>query len=348
MANVPADRCRVPQAFWRAAEHVGLQPTAILRQARLPVTLHLAAQQLVTTAQLFAIWSALEVLSGDPALGIRLVEAADAAGHQPLFLAACYASNYGDGLARIARFKRFASPELFRQEKCSGEVAISREWLYATLPEPAVSVMVSFGFLVALGRKGTGQPLSPVRVDFAHRGSASDAHRRFFACPVTFGAPRNSLVLKSEDLDRPFPGHNAEILNMLTPALRASLGDFGPDSTVSEQVKVVLKRCLASGRPEIAGVARDLGTSERTLQRRITDDGTTFRDLLTEARRELCRELLSDEALEMDEVACLLGYQDASSFYRAFREWEGDTPSRWRARNSDVARAGMNSKQALH
>ena len=336
MATVPADRCRVPQAFWRAAEHLGLQPTAILRLARLPVTLHLRDQQLVTTAQMFAIWSALEELADDPAVGIRLVEASDAAGHQPLFLAACYAASYRDGLARIARFKRFASPELFHQEEGAGEVSIHREWLYSTGPEPAASVDVSFGFLIALGRKGTGQALSPLRIDFSRAGSASATHRRYFDCPINFGAARNLLVLKPEDLDRPFPGHNDEILEILTPALKAALGDFGPESTVSDQVKIVLKRSLASGRPEIAGVARDLGTSERTLQRRITDEGTTFRDLLTDARRELCRQLLPDETLEVDEVACLLGYQDASSFYRAFREWEDDTPSRWRARHIEA------------
>ena len=348
MGVVPAERCRMPQAFWRAVASVGLQPTAILRLARLPVTLHLRAQQLITTAQLFAIWSALEELANDPAIGIKLVEASDAAGHQPLFLAACYAANYKDGLARIARFKRFGSPEILHQKECDREVVISREWFYATEPEPGVFVDVSFGLLVALGRKGTDQPLSPLRVDFSRPGPASDAHRRFFNCPITFDAPCNALVLKSKDLDRPFPGHNAEILDMLTPALKAALGDFGPDSAVSAQVKVVLKRMLASGRPEIAGVARDLGMSERTLQRRITNDGTTFRQLLTEARHELCRQLLLDEALDVDEVACLLGYQDASSFYRAFREWEGETPNRWRTRNAGVVDPVIKPKKSWH
>ncbi|HTO67103.1 MAG TPA: helix-turn-helix domain-containing protein, partial [Bradyrhizobium sp.] len=56
----------------------------------------------------------------------------------------------------------------------------------------------------------------------------------------------------------------------------------------------------------------------------------SFRELLIEARQELGRQLLSDPSAEIDEVACLLGYQDATSFYRAFRYWEGVTPSRWR------------------
>ncbi|TIT07718.1 MAG: helix-turn-helix domain-containing protein, partial [Mesorhizobium sp.] len=152
----------------------------------------------------------------------------------------------------------------------------------------------------------------------------------YFGCPVRYGAPRDLLVLRSTDLDRPFPGHNPELLEILTPALSAALGELSAQSSICEQVKSVLKRSLASGRPELSDIARELGMSERTLQRRITEQGTSFRELLVDARQELGRQLLSDPTADIDEVACLLGYQDASSFYRAFREWEGTTPNRWR------------------
>jgi AraC-like DNA-binding protein len=69
------------------------------------------------------------------------------------------------------------------------------------------------------------------------------------------------------------------------------------------------------------------------LQRRITAEGTTFRVLLSEARRELGERLLSDQSISIDEVAILLGYQDTSSFYRAFKSREGVTPHSWRKQN---------------
>jgi AraC-like DNA-binding protein len=74
--------------------------------------------------------------------------------------------------------------------------------------------------------------------------------------------------------------------------------------------------------------------SDRTLQRRITEDGTTFRILLTEARQELARELLSAGDASLEEVAYLLGYQDVNAFHRAFKEWEGITPGEWRERRA--------------
>jgi AraC-like DNA-binding protein len=216
-----------------------------------------------------------------------------------------------------------------------------KEWPYASETEPLTSVEMSFAFALALGRRGTGQPLTPVRMEFAHAGPQSEARQTYFGCPIHYGARCNKLVMKSSDLDRPFPGHNMELLDILTPALTAALSEPRVHIAVADQVKTVLKRRLAAGRPEVAEVAHDLGMSERTLQRRITEAGASFRTLLVQARQELSRELLPDPSIDLDEVACLLGYQDTSSFYRAFKDWEGVTPAQWLERNGDSARAGQ-------
>ncbi|MNI96216.1 HTH-type transcriptional regulator VirS [compost metagenome] len=70
--------------------------------------------------------------------------------------------------------------------------------------------------------------------------------------------------------------------------------------------------------------------SDRTLQRRLTEENTSFKHLLTQARHEQAREYLADPSLDIKEVAFLIGYEDQNSFYRAFRLWEGATPSDWR------------------
>jgi AraC-like DNA-binding protein len=68
-----------------------------------------------------------------------------------------------------------------------------------------------------------------------------------------------------------------------------------------------------------------------SLQRRITEDGASFRQLVSEARREPAKQYLLQPSLELGETACLLGYEDLNSFFRAFREWEGMTPGEWKA-----------------
>ncbi len=331
----PADRCKIPAAFWRAVERAGLPPAAVLRQARLPASLFLDDRAFVNTGHYFALWRALEELSHDPAFGLKMVQLSDPSGHPPAFLAAYYARDYRDALARTARFKRLCTPEQLLFDETGTSVVVTTKWLFTAEPEPTIATDVAFATLVTLGRLGTGQPLAPLGVELTRPAPGGGGHETFFACPVAYGAERNALILKPCDLDRPFPGHNPELLAMLGPALSAALEELEAHA-LPAQVKAVLKRTLASGRPEVLAVARELGLSERTLQRRITEAGTTFRDLLAEARRDLGLQLLSDPAADIDEIACLLGYQDTRSFYRAFRQWEGVPPIRWRELKSTM------------
>jgi AraC-like DNA-binding protein len=323
----------VPPAFWRAIERHGFSPPAVLRQARLPATLHLSERGFVTTEQFFALWRAVEDLSPDPAIGLTLTEGTDTALTPPSLLSAFYARDYRDGLLRVARFKQLCTPEEMHVHEENGQATITVEWLYATEPQPRAAVDVAFALMLELGRRATGHHVAPACVELARPDPNEDRHRDYFDCPIRFNAARNALHLWSSDLDRPFPGHNPEMLAMMTPVLVAALEEISAHSSIAEQVKTVLKRRIASGRPDLADIAGELGMSERTLQRRITEHGTTFRQLLEEARRELGRQMLRNATSEINEIAYLLGYQDTSSFYRAFREWEGITPSEWRERH---------------
>jgi len=125
--------------------------------------------------------------------------------------------------------------------------------------------------------------------------------------------------------------HNAELLAMLAPQLEAALADQRLRQTVQDQVKQTLKRLLAGQRPTIQEVAQELNLSARTLQRRLTEGGVTFQQVLEEARRELARHYLLQSSLELNETAYLLGYESANSFFRAFHHWEGTSPGQWRA-----------------
>lgn len=343
MTKVPSDRCKLPRPFWQALEQLGLRPSAVLRQAKLPATLHLDETAIISTSQLFAIWNAVETLSGDPGFGIRLVRETSTANHKLAFLAASYAADFRDGLARIARFNRLCSPDRLRFEEREGELLVTNEWPVGTGSEPYLSVEASFALLLELGRRGTGKHLVPIAVHLRRQDQGADLHAAFFGCPIRFGAKSDRMILNATDLDLPFPGHNPELLQMLTPALAAATREIEAQASVVDQVKATLKRAMASGRPDVASVARELGLSERTLQRRLTAEGKTFRAVLTEARQEFGRQLLSDPSIEVEEVAYLLGFQDTNSFYRAFREWEDVTPGHWRRSHAQDPASSMGS-----
>ncbi len=188
-----------------------------------------------------------------------MVQAVDTAVHPPSSLAAFYARDYRDGLARLARFKRLRTPEQLQIVENGRDCAITAEWQFATQAEPAISVDITFATLVELGRRASGRSIIPRRLELARPGPVSSIHLEYFGCAIRTGVSRNLLVLDSNDLDRPFPGHNPELLEMLTPVLSAALGELEAQSSVAEQVKLVLKRSLASGQPSVSDVARQLG-----------------------------------------------------------------------------------------
>lgn len=331
MKSQAIDRGRFPPTFWRAMRGAGVEPAKALRAAGLSSSLHLDASATYTTAQLFALWKAVEMLSDDPAVALRLLQGADLHGHQPAFIAALYAVDFRDAIGRIERFKRMGACEVFEVEDTEDTWTIAKDWPFATEPEPAVSVDLSFIFLLELGRRGTGRRIIPRRVELMRQGPVATELGDYFGGPIVLASTRNAMTFNRDDLALSFPGHSPEFLDLVTPGLAAAFAEVQEGAEIAERVKAVLKRCLASGRPEVAHVAHELGMSERTLQRRITGEATTFRALLSEARRELSEQLLEDPALQIDEVTYLLGYQDTTSFYRAFREWAGVSPGEWRA-----------------
>jgi AraC-like DNA-binding protein len=326
-----ADRFKAPNAFWIGLTKIGLTPAAVLSQGRVPVTVYDGKKNLVTTAQFFALWRAVAELSSDPAAGLKIATQIDVGNRPPSTMAAYYARDYRDALTRLARFKQLCTPEELQIKIGKDECVIEPVWQHAQEQTPPLLTDATFASFVELGRRSAGHPVNPRRVELKSKPEATRVHEAYFNCPVKFGARRNILVLHTADLDQPFPNHNAELLEMLDPQLDKALKDRSPQSSISEQVKWILRRLLAGARPDVSAVARELGLGDRTLQRRIDDDGTTFRKLLLEARQELAREYLNRPDIDVAEVAFLLGYEDSNSFYRAFRTWERTTPSQWRA-----------------
>ncbi|WP_431323210.1 AraC family transcriptional regulator ligand-binding domain-containing protein [Rhizobium sp. YTU87027] len=329
MAPSRTDVCKIPEAFWRAVESQGLAASEVLRQARLPAGLHKDSTAHISIAQFFDIWCAIEML-GDPGIALRMVRDTNTATHKVAFLAAAYARDYRDGLARFARFKLLCSPDNLECEERDGLMSITIRWPSGTAPEPALSVDATFAMLIELGRRGTGQPLVPVEVELARAGPISQDHMAYYGCPVRTNADKNRITLKSADLDRPFISYNPDLLDMLAPAIGQALRDLEGASSLTAQVKAVIKRSMSGGTPGVAAVSRQLGLSDRSLQRHIAAEGKSFRALLNEARQEMAFRLLEDPLADVQEIAVLTGYEDTNSFYRAFNTWTGSTPAKWR------------------
>ncbi len=211
------------------------------------------------------------------------------------------------------------------------ECRVGFNWILSQELAPPLLIDAVFSATVELGRRGTRLPVRALRVELARNATHREIHEAHYGCPVKFKARRNAIFFRTTDLDLPFVTYNAELLAMLSPQLDQELARRKAEQTLVAKVKWVLVRLLGGHQPGIMTVAKELGMSSRTLQRRITEDGTSFRQLVNDARRELARQYLLQPSLELGETACLLGYEDPNSFFRAFREWEGMTPGEWKA-----------------
>ncbi|MFP5114087.1 helix-turn-helix domain-containing protein [Bacillaceae bacterium C204] len=322
-------RIKIPAGFWAGIHQLGIAPHDVARKARLPLTI--ITDPDVTTDQYFAIWQAYSDLVDDTAEGIiKLTTVFETSHYPPPVLATYHARDYRNALKRMARYKQLCPPESLRITEGIEYCTIELDWLYTEQPGPPMLVGITLAFLLELGRRGTGKPLMARFVEFSHSMGDIQALEAYFGCNIQIGANCNRLTLHRGDLDLPFVSYNEELLEILTPVLDKSLDEQQSSRSITEMVKWIMKRGLTGGRPDIQTVASELGMSDRTLQRRLTDEGTSFKHLLTQVRHKLAQEYLADPSFDIKEVAFMIGYEDQNSFYRAFRIWEGDTPLNWR------------------
>jgi AraC-like DNA-binding protein len=190
-------------------------------------------------------------------------------------------------------------------------------------------------------RQLTSARWSPMEVHFEHAITGrEEALSRFFGAPVSGNqvAKANALSIRNEDLDRPFAGAIPLEDQKLKSILEWHLLDLmGPEAAPAEGLaaltKDIIERRLGRAHVDCASVAAELKLSERSLRRRLMDEGTSFRLLLQEARQERARLILATADLPLSVAAEQLGYSDAATFSRAFKDWTGVSPGRY-SRNS--------------
>ncbi len=331
ISGVAQDRTKLPGSFWTRLKAMGLTPAAVLRHSALPPTVY-SGEGLVTTAQLFALWRTIEELGKDPTLGWKGMSRTGSDQYHPALLAALNARTYRESLERLARYKQLCGAQEFQFTHDGDSFRIEVAWPFAgDEPPPALYLDAVFSLVIELGRRGTESQVTPKRIELKRAEVPGDGLAGYFGCPIKYRSRRDAIVLRAADLALPFVTHNEELLQMLAPQLEKQLQANRTKPGIGDQVKWILGRLLSGSRPDVTMVARELGMSARTLQRRITEAGLTFRQLLIDTRRELARNYLVDGSIEIAEVAFLVGYDDTNSFYRAFRTWEGTTPAEWRA-----------------
>jgi AraC-like DNA-binding protein len=190
--------------------------------------------------------------------------------------------------------------------------------------------------IVAVARDLTGKDLSPVEVRLPlSQPTDSTPYRDFFRGTILFEADGAGLTFRASELNLPIPDADLCLLKYLEDYAQGLL-EAHPiqDSLVSQIWRILMVR-LPAGDPGIEGVAESLGLTVRTVQRRLKEQGTSYRELLDLFRQKTAQKLLANPRVAIKEIGFLLGYQDLGAFYRAFRRWEGCSPLDYRTAQGD-------------
>ncbi|WP_299628094.1 AraC family transcriptional regulator [uncultured Tateyamaria sp.] len=192
------------------------------------------------------------------------------------------------------------------------------------------------GFAVNMKRIVGGE-LTFEFVSFRHScRSHADRYAEYFGCPVRFDSERDAIAFDPAVLDLPNRLGDQAVSDFLTAHLETEISSLADTPSLASTLVRRLTPALSNGLPQAAKIARDIGLSERTLYRRLADEGLTFRDVLAQAQSALAQELLRDSDASIAEIAFLTGFSEQSTFSRAFKRWVGQAPAQFRQQSSNI------------
>lgn len=330
----PSGLARLALLYLDRLTRWGASRAELLREARLHEAQLQDPDARIPLDAMVRLWRATSARLPDPALGLRLGADIRARELGLVGYTMSFSATLGAALERIARYDRIVSDALEVQlEPTEGATWVRIEVQPALRAfRPAADARLAA--LLGVCREITGAPIEPLTVQLPYRRpAAAEEYERFFRGPLEFGALGTAFLLSASDLARPIAAGDPSLTGYLDQLALQALAALGAERTMEDQVRRVLWTDLAAGEAHLERVARTLGLSPRALQRRLAEEKTTFAAVLARLRQDTAQPLLRDGRLAVAEVAYLLGYEDPSSFQRAFRRWTGMSPRTFRRRS---------------
>jgi AraC-like DNA-binding protein len=310
----------------------GMDTSAIRRELSLPETL--AATVQLPLSVIASIAEKIAVGLGDPHYALTLAERVPRGIGGVGELAARTAPTVGAAMDRISRFARIIPPhQNLTWSRGAGEL----RWEYSVpLASPPFAGRHTNEYVVAafyrLMRELVGAKLETKRVWFAHGPVSPRAYATHFGTrEVAFDCESDGIAFDESVADLPVVTADAAMHDVLERYAASLLPAAAPTQDRLHDVEKAVAELLVDGVPSLATIAKRLGLSPRTLQRRLQDEKTTFGDLVDRIRSAAARQHLQGSRLSVSEIAYVLGYSDGRAFARAFERWTGTTPTGFRA-----------------
>jgi len=317
--------------FVEALQSLGVDWRAILRRSDVDPAQLADPDARIPQERFERVWIAAREATGDPCIGLHAGARIHPHAVNLLGYLLLSSATLGAGLRRVDRYQLVLTGEPWIALREIGGAVRVRVGVERGDPAFRASHAEYVAALVlhVLGWVSETR-IDPVEASFEHEAACDPAdYQRVLRCPVKFRAACSELVIDGETLERPSI-HADRALERLHEEFGETLLARAGHPELTRRVRHALAERLESEARDLSSVARRLGMSARSLQRRLADEQTSFRSLVDDLRRELARHHLERRATPIEAIAYLTGFSEVSAFTRAVRRWFGRTPARLR------------------
>ncbi len=209
-------------------------------------------------------------------------------------------------------------------------------WLSYRIYDPRISnrrqdAELSLGMFCNVFKAAHGPGWTPLEIRFEHnKPDGHDEHEMRFGAPVQFGRRTNAIAFRRRDLDALMPDQDPYLASVVEPFLQGRCQSQVNPQDFALAVRNEVKLQLGERLPTVADISQLFGVSATAFQKQLRTHGLSFGDILKAARHELALHYIADPDLALTEIAYCLGYSELSAFSRAFRNWTGMSPQRYR------------------
>jgi AraC-like DNA-binding protein len=315
--------------FAEVARSVGIEPTKLLRQARLPLACLNDQNMRIAVGSVRRLLEASATAAGVEEFGLRMAERGGLANMGAVGLVVREQATVGAAIEALARFIHIQN-EAMRLEIERSDDVITIGMLLRGGHQRATrqSTEYALGRLHAIIRSLFDGDWRPLEIHFMHSPPRNRRyHRHFFGCDVIFDSDRDGILCAASDMDRPIPTAQPLIARYLESRVEAiDVRSEAWDDKVSELVRSLLSNGLCT----MERVAECLACDRRTIHRQLLDCGTSYSAILDAQRTDLVMRLIEDGNRPLVGITELLGFSAQSAMARWFRGRFGCSISQWR------------------
>lgn len=277
--------------------------------------------------QVSSLWHASVKATGDPYFGLKVASNIRPSSFHVVGYSMSCSATLGDALRRFAHYaKLISSSATVELDELDDHAKLSFVFETGGLPPTDQALDTVLAGIVCFSSWLVGSPVYPVEVRFQHSClSNSEEYTKLLKCPVTFDHSEDSVIFSVADIDRNILSADEHLASILDSMAINQLAELS--GRFSRKVRECLQKQFALGEISKGRTAALMHMTERTLLRRLKDEGTTFQEVLDCLREELACDQLRRSDITVQDVSTMLGFSDASTFSRAFKRWTGRRPS---------------------